>query len=221
MPDHRRFYVITSQGEAGPFTLEDLRNEIAAHRIDRNDRLRTAFGANLGTVGESVGPAPRNSSKSSNPRMSTPEGSSTRRGAGTPRSRTSDRTLPAKARPATPPTVSWLPLAIVGGVMAVGLVAAALWKSAPLPRSEDPSPAPAQTKLESPAASTPSPAIPAPTPMTTSPRPSPAPSWCGASTRRVEAGAIMIRIRKTTGPARSDPAQGSIRPNMSLAALSG
>ncbi len=48
--------------------------------------------------------------------------------------------------------------------MAVGLVAAALWKSAPLPRPEDPSPAPAQTKLESPAASTPSPAIPAPTP---------------------------------------------------------
>jgi hypothetical protein len=163
MSDHRRFYVITSQGEAGPFTLEDLRNEVAAHRIDRNDRLRTAFGANLGTVGESVGPAPRNSPKSSDPRISTPEGSSTQRGAGTSRGRTSDRTLPVKARPVAPPTMAWLPLAIVGGVMAAGLGAVALWQTTPKPRPGDPSPAPALTKQESPAPGTLSPSLPAPT----------------------------------------------------------
>lgn len=54
MSDNRRFFVITRLGEVGPFTLEDLQEEILATRIARSDRLRTAFGANLGTVGDAL-----------------------------------------------------------------------------------------------------------------------------------------------------------------------
>ena len=163
MSDHRLFFVITSHGEAGPFTLEALRDEVAAQRIDRNDRLRTAFGANLGTVGEAVGPAPRNQRKPSDPRMPTPEGSSTQRAASAQRGRTSNRNPPIAVRPATRSTIPWLPLAILGGVMALGLGAMALRKSPPVADSSTPTtastettPAPLPTSIQPP--------IPAPQP---------------------------------------------------------
>lgn len=52
----RRFFVLASSGELGPFTPEDLKRELQAGTIQRSDQLRTALGKTVGTVGEMVGP---------------------------------------------------------------------------------------------------------------------------------------------------------------------
>lgn len=52
----RRFFVLSSAGELGPFTPDDLKRELQAGTIQRSDQLRTALGKTVGTVGEMVGP---------------------------------------------------------------------------------------------------------------------------------------------------------------------
>jgi hypothetical protein len=48
--DPRRFYVITTTGEAGPFTHEELREALNQGVIDRQHQVRTGQGTMLGTV---------------------------------------------------------------------------------------------------------------------------------------------------------------------------
>lgn len=48
----RRFYVITANGEVGPISQEDIQHRVMKGELSRRDVVRTAFGQNLGTVGE-------------------------------------------------------------------------------------------------------------------------------------------------------------------------
>ena len=65
----RRFFVLTTTGERGPFTVDDLKRELKEGLVHRSDQLRTALGKSAGTVGEMIGPgAPARSSG----RMSVP-----------------------------------------------------------------------------------------------------------------------------------------------------
>ena len=129
MSDNRRFFVITNRGEVGPFTLEDLKEELAAQRLARTDRLRTAFGASLGTVEEAVGPAPRNQRRTSEVSPSPASGSELRPKTDPLRARTSASNrvvrepLRSNLAPARKPIV--IPLVILGGVMAMGFGALA------------------------------------------------------------------------------------------------
>jgi len=52
----RKVFVLTSTGERGPFTVDDLKRELQGGAVQRSDQLRTAFGKTVGTVGEMVGP---------------------------------------------------------------------------------------------------------------------------------------------------------------------
>ena len=52
----RRFFVLTTTGERGPFTIEDLKRECQSGLVSRADQLRTALGKSAGTVGENIGP---------------------------------------------------------------------------------------------------------------------------------------------------------------------
>lgn len=52
----RRFFVLTTTGERGPFTVDDLKREWQAGLVQRSDHLRTALGKSAGTVGELIGP---------------------------------------------------------------------------------------------------------------------------------------------------------------------
>lgn len=72
----RRVFVLTSAGERGPFTVDDLKRELQSGAVQRSDQLRTAMGKTVGTVGEMIGPgAPSRSSG----RMPVPHSSSSSR----------------------------------------------------------------------------------------------------------------------------------------------
>lgn len=157
MTDYRRFFVITSRGEVGPFTVDDLKEEVAAQRITRTDRLRTAFGANLGTVGEAVGPAPRNQRRPSDTPSSPASVLPSRQHSGPHRVRTStsNRAIRDQLAPTatTPRPTLWLaPLAI--GLALLLLLAYLLVKG-----SAKPSPTPERTPLPVSTPSLPSPVV--------------------------------------------------------------
>jgi hypothetical protein len=50
--DIRRFYVISSRGEQGPFSVEELNEELSAGRVSSMQQVRTGMGTMLGTVRE-------------------------------------------------------------------------------------------------------------------------------------------------------------------------
>lgn len=50
--DVRRFYVISPRGELGPFSVEELNEELSAGRITPRQQVRTGMGTMLGTVRE-------------------------------------------------------------------------------------------------------------------------------------------------------------------------
>ncbi len=53
----RRFFVLSTSGEVGPFALDDLRQQLKEEKIQRTDQVRTAFGKQVGTVAEVTGTA--------------------------------------------------------------------------------------------------------------------------------------------------------------------
>ena len=52
--DVRRFYVISPRGERGPFSVEELHEELAAGRITSTQQVRTGMGTMLGNVREVI-----------------------------------------------------------------------------------------------------------------------------------------------------------------------
>lgn len=50
--DVRRFYVISPRGEQGPFSVEELNEELAAGRVMAQQQVRTGMGTMIGTVRE-------------------------------------------------------------------------------------------------------------------------------------------------------------------------
>lgn len=52
--DIRRFYVVSPRGERGPFSIEELSEELNAGRIMATQQVRTGMGTMLGTVREVI-----------------------------------------------------------------------------------------------------------------------------------------------------------------------
>jgi hypothetical protein len=106
----RRYFVVTGQGEIGPHDREELRDLLRARRIRAEDRLRTATGANAGSVAALLA-SPEEDSGHRTPRV----------GPGAPRRGTRAETVEAEApEPAAEPRrFPIVPLVALLGVVVV------------------------------------------------------------------------------------------------------
>lgn len=72
----RLYYVITIKGDVGPVSVDDLREQTRSGLLQRDDKIRTAFGRQLGTVGDLLHGAvgDRGQQRSTSPRKPPPGG---------------------------------------------------------------------------------------------------------------------------------------------------
>ena len=135
MSSDRRVFVLAGSGEVGPFTVEDLRREVAAGRIQRADQVRTATGKVLGTVGEQIGGAP---AAAAHAHVSGRMPSAIAR---SERHRAVESRHHAPAPSDEPPDRRWLALVVIAAVLVV-VVYGALWALKTPAPTPPPPPAP-------------------------------------------------------------------------------
>jgi hypothetical protein len=58
----RRFFILTPKGEVGPLDLAEMQEGLEDERLRDGDRVRTALGQQLGTIGEILGTTARTTS---------------------------------------------------------------------------------------------------------------------------------------------------------------
>jgi regulation of enolase protein 1 (concanavalin A-like superfamily) len=132
----RKYFVVTLRGERGPHDRGELKQLLRDGEIQRGDQVRTATGRQLGTVGDLLSDTSPRETAELFPPPAADDGAA-EDGSGkpdpTPMRRVSGRRRAAPSTPAKAP-VPWVIIAVVAGVILIGVVVAMMSGSpAPVP----------------------------------------------------------------------------------------